>query len=87
MTGSLYNMLLGSLGDTEDIRYREKLICQCQEAAEQARQYRRELQAHMDAYFADYGQCFDEALAGIRFPLQLVMLMVSFEALIKLLAR
>ena len=67
MTGSLYNMLLGSLGDTEDIRYREKLICQCQEAAEQARQYRRELQAHMDAYFADYGQCFDEALAGIRF--------------------
>lgn len=67
MTGSLYNVLLGSLGDTEDIRYREKLICQCQEAAEQARQYRRELQAHMDAYFADYGQCFDEALAGIRF--------------------
>ena len=21
----------------------------------------------MDAYFADYGQCFDEAFAGIRF--------------------
>ena len=67
MTGSLYNMLLGSLGDTEEIRRRQELICQCQEAAEQARQYRRELQAHMDAYFADYGQCFDEALAGIRF--------------------
>ena len=67
MTGSLYNMLLGSLGDTDEIRRRQELICQCQEAAEQARQYRRELQAHMDAYFADYGQCFDEALAGIRF--------------------
>lgn len=67
MTGSCYTMLLGSLGDTEELRYRQKLICQCQEAATQAHQYRRELQAHMDAYFADYGRCFDEALAGIRF--------------------
>lgn len=67
MTGSLYNTLLGSLGDTVEIRHRQEIIQQCQEAAENARQYRKELQSQMDAYFADYGHCFDEALTSIQF--------------------
>ena len=67
MSGSLYHTLLGCLGDTPEIRQRNEVIRRCREAAEAARTYRQELQAHMDAYFADYGQCFDEALADIRF--------------------
>lgn len=67
MSGSLYHTLLGCLGDTPEIRQRNEVIRRCREAAEAARIYRQELQAHMDAYFADYGQCFDEALADIRF--------------------
>lgn len=67
MSGALYHTLLGCVGDTPEIRQRNEVIRRCREAAEAARAYRQELQAHMDAYFADYGHCFDEALADIRF--------------------
>ena len=67
MSGALYHTLLGCVGDPPEIRQRNEVIRRCREAAEAARTYRQELQAHMDAYFADYGQCFDEALADIRF--------------------
>lgn len=67
MSGCAYNLLLGSLGDTAEIRHRQELIAQCQQAAEDAQKYRKQLQEHMDAYFADYGHCFDEALTSIRF--------------------
>ncbi len=71
LTSQCYHQLIGRL-KVKELEHQERLriIKECHMAAEQAKAYRRELEACLSAYFKEYQDCFDEALSEIRFACQ-----------------
>lgn len=67
LTSSLYNNLIDEL-KTKQLEHEERLkvINACNEAAEQARTYREELESYLDSYFEDYKTCFDLAISSMK---------------------
>ena len=47
-----------------------RVIAECHLAAEQAKEFRRELESYLEAYFHEYRECFDAAISSMRFSFQ-----------------
>ncbi|SFC34609.1 hypothetical protein [Butyrivibrio sp. YAB3001] len=68
LTSSYYKNLINQLKSRELANEeRERIISECHKAAEQTRQYRIELEAYLQRYFAENRQCFDDALSSMQF--------------------
>ncbi len=72
LTSNLYNGLISKL-QTKQLEHeeRQRIIAECQQAAEQARAYRAELESYLNAYFAEYKTCFDSALSSMQVSYEL----------------
>ncbi len=68
LTSTLYNDLINTL-QTRELEHQERMriIEECHAAAEQAKAFRKELEAYLDSYFAEYRECFDMAISSMRF--------------------
>nr|WP_304430006.1 hypothetical protein [uncultured Acetatifactor sp.] len=71
LTTNLYNGLMNDL-QTKQLEHQERMriIAECNEAAEQARMFREQLEAYLDSYFQEYKSCFDEAMSSIHLAYQ-----------------
>jgi hypothetical protein len=71
MTCKFYNGLVNSL-KVKEIEHQERLriIAECEAARDAERAFRAELEQYLDAYFAEYRSCFDEALSDIQMSFQ-----------------
>ena len=67
LTSNLYYGLIKDL-QTKQLEHEERLriIAECNAAAEQARQFRAELEQYLDSYFAEYRSCFDSAISSMQ---------------------
>ena len=60
------NELTNALEKSEfEHQERLRIIAECEQLAKQERQYRAELETHLESYFKEYRECFDTALATI----------------------
>lgn len=66
LTSNLYNNLINEL-QTKQLEHEERLriIAECNVVAEQAREFRSELESYLDSYFQEYRTCFDSALSSM----------------------
>lgn len=72
LTSNYYNKLINTLKSRElEHQERQRIIAECNKAAEQCRAFRAELESYLDAYFKDYQDCFDEALSTMSFAYQI----------------
>ena len=71
LTGSLYSNMINEL-QTKQLEHEERMrmIEECHFIAQQAREYREELEAYLSSYFQEYRECFDSALSSMRFAYQ-----------------
>lgn len=71
LTSKYYKELMNTL-KIKKLEHQERLriIDECEQAATQAKAFRKELEIYLEAYFKDYRDCFDEALAEIRYAFQ-----------------
>lgn len=67
LTSNYYNQLIATL-QTKELEHQERLriIAECEQAAQQTRAFRAELESYLASYFKDYRDCFDEALSTIQ---------------------
>lgn len=67
LTSTYYRNLINTL-QTRELEHQERLriIAECEEAKRQAQVFREQLEEYLEAYFADYRQCFDDALSSMR---------------------
>lgn len=72
LTSKYYHELIDRL-QTKQMEHeeRQRIIRECKIAAQQAREYRAELETYLAEYFKDYQDCFDEALYEIRNAFQM----------------
>ena len=68
LTSTYYENLISTL-QTKKLEHEERLriIKECNEAAEQAIAFRKELEIYLDNYFQEYRECFESALSTMRF--------------------
>lgn len=68
LTSTYYESLINTL-QTKKLEHEERLriIKECNEAAEQAIAFRKELEIYLENYFQEYRECFDSALSTMRF--------------------
>lgn len=66
-TSSYYNRLITTL-KTKELEHQERLRIteECKMAAQQAREFRNELESYLSSYFRDHQDCFDDALEMIQ---------------------
>ena len=71
LTGSLYSNMINEL-QMKQLEHEERMrmIEECNFIAQQAREYREELEAYLSSYFQEYRECFDNALSSMRFAYQ-----------------
>lgn len=72
ITSDYYNSLMKKLR-LKELEHKERLriIQECEVAKKQIQNYRYELELYLQSYFAEYEDCFDEALSEIRISFQL----------------
>ena len=62
-----YNALVDALRTKElEHQERQRIIRECRIAAQQAREFQKELESYLAAYFKEYQDCFNEALYEIH---------------------
>ncbi len=67
VTSSIYNNIIGGIKQRKmESDERKRLISEYDDIANEARQYREELESYLETYFKDYQDCFDEALQGMK---------------------
>ena len=71
LTSMYYNNLINTL-QTKQLEHKERqrIIAECNKAAEQTKVFREELEDYLKSYFKEYRDCFNEALSGMRFAYQ-----------------
>ncbi|HHV11295.1 MAG TPA: hypothetical protein GXX75_13580 [Clostridiales bacterium] len=71
LTSTYYNNLINTL-QTKQLEHKERqrIIEECNKAAEQTKVFREELEDYLKSYFKEYKDCFNEALSSIRFAYQ-----------------
>ncbi len=67
LTSNLYNGLMNEL-QTKQLEHEERvrIIAECNAVAEQAREFRAELESYLDSYFEEYRTCFDTAMSSMQ---------------------
>lgn len=67
LTSSLYNEFINKL-QTKKLEHeeRQRIILECNMAAEQTRAFRTELEHYLDSYFQQYRSCFNAALSSMQ---------------------
>lgn len=72
LTSKYYNELVNKLKTKQhEHEERSRIIEECKKAAEEHRKFRQELESYLEAYFKDYEDCFNEALADIKISFQI----------------
>lgn len=68
LTGNLYSNMINEL-QMKQLEHEERMrmIEECHVIAQQAKEYREELEAYLSSYFQEYRECFDTALSSMRF--------------------
>ena len=71
LTSSLYRNLISQLkGNELEEQRREQIIRECREVAAQTKAYREELEKTMESHFKAQKDCFDVAIASMKFAFQ-----------------
>lgn len=72
LTSNYYNQLVTTL-QTKNLEHQERLriIAECEQAAQETRAFREELETYLQSYFRDYKDCFDDALTTIQTSFQM----------------
>ena len=72
LTSTYYNNLITML-QTREMNHQERsrIIAECHAAAEQTKAFRKELERYLESYFKEYRDCFDSAIASMRFSFQM----------------
>lgn len=71
LTSTYYNQLVSVLRRKElEHQERLRIIAECEQATQEMREFREELERYLESYFRDYQNCFDEALNMIHTSFQ-----------------
>ncbi len=71
LTSNFYNNLMNTLKTKElEHQERQRIIAECNKAAEQTKLYRKKLEEYLKNYLKDYRDCFNEALTEMKFAYQ-----------------
>lgn len=71
VTSTYYDALVASLNSEYEHQQRLRIIEESKQIAQEARQYRADLEKYLDDYFKEYKKCFDEALLDIGISFQI----------------
>lgn len=71
VTSTYYDALVASLNSEYEHQQRLRIIEESKQIAQEARQYRADLEKYLEDYFKEYKKCFDEALLDIGISFQI----------------
>lgn len=71
LTSNLYSSMIEKLQNKElEHEERMRIISECNQAAENAKLFRKQLEEYLDLYFYEYRSCFNDALSSMQIAFQ-----------------